>query len=121
SNVMRAIRIINAPSALGIGARHITVSTRGLAPRIRKLADEPLQIRLAISLHAATDEVRNQIMPINRKYNIETLLSACDYYVGRKKQRLTFEYILIAGVNDTDEQAHLLARHAGRLFGKVNL
>jgi 23S rRNA (adenine2503-C2)-methyltransferase len=121
SNVIRAIRIINAPWALGIGARHITVSTSGLAPQIKKLADEPLQIRLALSLHAATDEVRNQIMPINRKYNIETLLSACDYYAGRKKQRLTFEYILIAGVNDADEQAHLLARHASRLSAKVNL
>jgi 23S rRNA (adenine2503-C2)-methyltransferase len=121
SNVIRAIRIINAPWALGIGARHITVSTSGLAPQIKKLADEPLQIRLAISLHAATDEVRNQIMPINRKYNIETLLSACDYYAGRKKQRLTFEYILIAGVNDSDDQAYLLARHAKKLSAKVNL
>jgi 23S rRNA (adenine2503-C2)-methyltransferase len=120
-NVMRAIRIINAPWALGIGARHVTVSTSGLAPQIKKLANEPLQIRLAISLHAATDQVRNQIMPINRKYNIETLLSACDYYAARRKQRLTFEYILIAGVNDSDEQAHLLARHAGKLSAKVNL
>ncbi len=120
-NVMRAIRILNAPWGLGIGARHITVSTSGLAPQIRKLADEPLQIRLAISLHGATDEVRNQIMPINRRYNLESLLSACDYYVERKKQRLTFEYILIARVNDSDEQAHLLARHAQRLSAKVNL
>jgi len=120
-NVMRAIRILNAPWGLGIGARHITVSTSGLAPQIKKLADEPLQIRLAISLHGATDEVRNQIMPINRRYNLETLLSACDYYVERKKQRLTFEYILIASVNDTDEQAHLLARHAHRFSAKVNL
>jgi 23S rRNA (adenine2503-C2)-methyltransferase len=120
-NVLRAIRILNAPWGLAIGARHITVSTSGLAPQIRKLADEALQIRLAISLHGATDEVRNQIMPINRRYNLETLLSACDYYVERKKQRLTFEYILIAGVNDTDEQAHLLARHARRLSAKVNL
>src|SRR2546428_11817398 len=120
-NLMRAIRIINAPSGLGIGARHITVSTSGLAPQIRKLADEPLQIRLAISLHGATDEVRNQIMPINRRYNIETLLSACDYYAARKKQRLTFEYVLIAGVNDSDEQARLLSRHACRLSAKVNL
>ena len=120
-NVMRAIRILNAPWGLGIGARHITVSTSGLAPQIKKLADEPLQIRLAISLHGASDEVRNQIMPVNRRYNLETLLSACDYYVARKKQRLTFEYILIAGVNDTDEQAHLLARHAYRLAAKVNL
>src|SRR5207302_2113290 len=95
-NLMRAIRIINAPWGIGIGARHITVSTSGLAPQIRKLAEHPLQIRLAISLHGATDEVRNQIMPINRRYDLETLLSACDYYTTRKKQRLTFEYILIA-------------------------
>jgi 23S rRNA (adenine2503-C2)-methyltransferase len=120
-NVMRAIRIINAPWGLGIGARHMTVSTSGLAPQIRKLADEPLQIRLAISLHGATDEARSQIMPINRRYNIEILLSACDYYTSRKKQRLTFEYILIAGVNDSDEQARLLAGHAKRLSAKVNL
>jgi 23S rRNA (adenine2503-C2)-methyltransferase len=120
-NLMGAIRIINAPWGLGIGARHITVSTSGLAPQIRELADEPLQIRLAVSLHGATDEVRNQIMPVNRRYNLETLLSACDYYVAQKKQRLTFEYILIAGINDTDDQAHLLARHARRLSAKVNL
>ena len=120
-HVMRAIRIINAPWGLGIGARHITVSTSGLVPQIKKLANEPLQIRLAISLHGATDAVRSQIMPINRRYNIETLLSACDYYVARKKQRLTFEYILIAGVTDADEQARLLSRHARRLSAKVNL
>jgi len=120
-NLMRAIRIINAPWGLGIGARHITVSTSGLAPQIRKLADEPIQIRLAISLHGATDEVRDQIMPINRRYNIDLLLSTCDYYTSRKKQRLTFEYILIAGVNDSDEQAHILAKHAQRLLAKVNL
>src|SRR5205823_8572096 len=120
-NVPRALRIINAEWGLGIVARHITVSTTGLAPQIRKLAEEPLQIRLAISLHAATDEVRNRIMPINRRYNIGMLLSACDYYVARKKQRLTFEYILIAGVNDSNDQAHILAKHAHRLSAKVNL
>src|SRR5437868_8509297 len=118
-NVRRAIRIINAPWGLGIGARRITVSTSGLAPQIRKLADDPLQIRLAVSLHGATDEVRNQIMPINRRYNVETLLSACDYYVAHKKQRLTFEYILIAGVNDADTQAHVVPQHARRLSAKV--
>jgi 23S rRNA (adenine2503-C2)-methyltransferase len=120
-NVLRAIRIINAEWGLGIGARHITVSTSGLAPQIRKLADEPLQIRLAVSLHGATDKVRDRIMPINRRYNIETLLSACDYYKAHKKQHLTFEYILIANVNDSDEQARLLSRHAHRLSAKVNL
>jgi 23S rRNA (adenine2503-C2)-methyltransferase len=121
ANVVRAIRIINAPWGLEIGARHITVSTSGLAPQIRKLADEPLQSRLAISLHGATDEVRNKIMPVNRKYDLTTLLAACDYYASRKKQRIYFEYILIAGVNDAEEQAHLLARHAERLGARVNL
>ncbi len=121
ANVVRAIRIINAPWGLEIGARHITVSTSGLAPQIRKLADEPLQSRLAISLHGATDEVRNLIMPVNRKYNLTTLLEACDYYASRKKQRIYFEYILIAQVNDAEEQAHLLAGHARRLGARVNL
>jgi 23S rRNA (adenine2503-C2)-methyltransferase len=120
-NVVRAIRIINAPWGLEIGARHITVSTSGLAPQIRKLADEPLQSRLAISLHGASDEVRNRIMPVNRKYDLTTLLAACDYYASRKKQRIYFEYILIAGVNDAEEQAHLLAGHARRLGARVNL
>jgi 23S rRNA (adenine2503-C2)-methyltransferase len=120
-NLIGAIRIINAPWGLGIGARHITVSTSGLVPQIRKVADEPLQIRLAISLHGATDAVRDRIMPINRRYNIDMLLSACDYYVTRKKQRLTFEYILIADVNDADDQARLLAKHSRRLNAKVNL
>ena len=121
ANVMRAIRIINAPWGLGIGARHITISTSGLAPQIRQLAGEALQIRLAVSLHGATDEVRNKIMPINRKYNVAALLEACDYYASRRKQRITFEYILIANMNDADEQAHMLARHTQRLSAKVNL
>ena len=120
SNLLRAIRIINAPWGLEIGARHITISTSGLAPQIRKLALEPTQFRLAISLHGATDEVRNRIMPVNRKYNLSTLLEACDYYVAKKK-RLLFEYILISGVNDSDEQAHRLAKHALRLSAKINL
>ena len=121
TNLMAAIRIINAAWGLGIGARHITVSTSGLAPQIRKLADEQLQIRLAISLHGATDEVRNQIMPINRRYNLATLLAACDYYASQKKQRLTFEYILIDHVNDSPDQARRLGRTARRLGAKVNL
>ncbi|MEO5718995.1 MAG: 23S rRNA (adenine(2503)-C(2))-methyltransferase RlmN [Chthoniobacterales bacterium] len=120
TNLLRAIRIINAPWGLEIGARHITISTSGLAPQIRKLANEPTQFRLAISLHGATDEVRSQIMPVNRKYPLAVLLEACDAYVAQKK-RLMFEYILIAGVNDSDEQAHLLARHALRLSAKINL
>ena len=121
ANVVRAIRIINSPRGLGIGARHITVSTSGLAPQIRAVADNPMQFRLAISLHGATDEVRNQIMPINRKYNLAALLEACRYYVSRKKQHLTFEYILIDGINDSEDQAHTLAAHSRALSTKVNL
>ena len=121
ANVVRAIRVINAPWGLEIGARHITISTSGLAPQIKKLADEPLQSRLAISLHGATDEVRNRIMPVNRKFNLTTLLAACDYYASKKKQRIYFEYILIAGVNDSEEQAHLLAGHARRIGARINL
>ena len=119
-NLLRAIRIINAPWGLGIGARHITVSTSGLAPQIRDLAKEPTQFRLALSLHGATDEVRSQIMPVNRKYPLKVLLEACDYYVT-KKGRMTLEHILIAGVNDSDAQAHELARIARRLSAKINL
>src|SRR2546428_13907755 len=86
------------------GGRHITISTSGLAPQIRELANEPTQFRLALSLHGATDEVRSRIMPVNRKYPLKVLLEACDYY-DEKKGRLTFEYILIADVNYNDEQA----------------
>ncbi len=120
TNLLAAIRIINAPWGLEIGARHITISTSGLAPQIRQLALQPTQFRLAISLHGATDAVRSQIMPVNRKYPLATLLAACDEYV-RQKKRLMFEYILIAGINDSDEQARLLAGHAQRLAAKVNL
>jgi 23S rRNA (adenine2503-C2)-methyltransferase len=120
ANLMQALAIINAPWGIGLGARHITISTSGLAPQIRQLAEQPMQVRLAISLHGATDEVRQQIMPVNRKYPLATLLEACEYYVARKKQRLTFEYILIDGVNDRLEDAEALARAAARVDAKVN-
>ena len=120
-NVMRAIQIINAPWGIGIGARRITISTSGLVPQIRKLAEQPLQIRLAVSLHGATDDVRTRIMPVNRKYDLSSLLEASRYFTSRKKQRITFEYILIADVNDSDEQARALAKHARALDAKVNL
>jgi 23S rRNA (adenine2503-C2)-methyltransferase len=121
TNVMRAIDVINSPWGIGIGARHLTVSTSGLAPQIKRLADQPLQIRLAVSLHGASDEVRERIMPVNRKYPLEVLFEALEYYRERKKQRITFEYILIEDVNDSLDQAHLLAKHVKRLNAKVNL
>jgi 23S rRNA (adenine2503-C2)-methyltransferase len=120
-NLLRAISILNAPWGVGLGARHITVSTSGLVPRIRDLAAQPLQIRLAISLHGATDEVRSQIMPVNRKYPLGELLDACGEYSRRKKQKITFEYILIKGINDMSEQARLLALHARKIGAKINL
>jgi 23S rRNA (adenine2503-C2)-methyltransferase len=120
-NLLRALRVINAPWGLGIGARKITVSTVGLVPRIKQLADEPMQLRLAVSLHGATDEVREKIMPVNKKHPLKELLAACDYYVNTKKRMMTFEYILIDGVNDSLEQAHKLGAIARRLRAKVNL
>ncbi len=119
--VMRAVGILNAPWGVGIGARRITLSTSGLAPKIRELADQPLQVRLAISLHGATDEVRDQIMPVNRRYNVAALVEACEYYVARKTERITLEYILIDRVNDEPAHAEALARVARRLGAKVNL
>jgi 23S rRNA (adenine2503-C2)-methyltransferase len=120
-NLLKGLRILNAPWGGGIGARKITISTSGLAPQIRKLADEPEQFRLALSLHGATDEVRAKIMPVNRKYPLKDLSDAMEYYHQRKERMVTFEYILIAGVNDFIEQTKPLAALAKRLHAKVNL
>jgi 23S rRNA (adenine2503-C2)-methyltransferase len=120
-NWLRAVTILNAPWGVGLGARKMTVSTSGLVPRIRDLADQPLQIRLAISLHGASDEVRGEIMPVNRKYPVAELMEACAYYGEHKKQMITFEYILIEGVNDAPSEARLLAERAGGLRAKINL
>jgi 23S rRNA (adenine2503-C2)-methyltransferase len=120
-NLLKALKILNAPWGGGIGARKITVSTSGLAPQIRKLADEPFQFRLAISLHGATDEVRGKIMPINRKYPLSDLTAACEYYQSRKGKMITLEYILIKGVNDGAEQIKPLSELSKQLNAKVNL
>jgi 23S rRNA (adenine2503-C2)-methyltransferase len=119
--LMKALKILNAPWGGGIGARKITISTSGLAPQIRKLAAEPLQFRLAISLHGATDEVRNRIMPVNRKYPLAELTAACEEYQFHKGRMITLEYILIAGINDAPDLSRPLAALAKRLFAKVNL
>ena len=120
-NLLKALKTLNAPWGAGIGARKITISTSGLAPQIRKLATEPLQFRLAISLHGATDEVRNRIMPVNRKYPLKELVNACEDYQHEKGRMITLEYILIAGINDALEQTRPLAVLARRLHAKVNL
>jgi len=120
-NLLQALAIANAPWGGAIGARKITISTSGLAPQIRRLAAEPFQFRLAVSLHGATDAVRSRIMPINRKYPLPELIAACQEYQRRKGRMITFEYILIAGVNDSLEQTKPLATLAKKLFAKVNL
>jgi len=120
-NVLRAIRILNAPWGLGLGARKITISTSGLAPQIQKLADEDLQIRLAISLHGARDEIRDQIMPINRKYPLKELIAACEAYQDKKGRLITFEYILLDGINDNPKEAISLAKLTQRCHAKINL
>lgn len=121
AHLMSALRTLNAPWGGNIGARKITLSTSGVVPRIRELADDPLQFRLAISLHGATDEVRDRIMPINRKHPVAELTAACEYYVQRKGKMITLEYILISGVNDRPEEALPLSALARRLHAKVNL
>ena len=120
-NLLKALRILNATWGGGIGARKITISTSGLAPQIRKLAEEPMQFRLAISLHGATDATRNKIMPVNRKYPLSALTAACEYYQQKRGRMITFEYVLIAGVNDGLDQVQPLAALARRLKAKVNL
>jgi 23S rRNA (adenine2503-C2)-methyltransferase len=119
-NLRTALEILNAPWGIGIGARHMTVSTSGLAPQVRELADFPMQIRLAVSLHGATDEVRGQIMPINRRYPVAELMEACRYFASKRTQFITFEYILIQGVNDRDSDAQELVKLARAVKAKVN-
>ncbi len=121
SQLLKALELITAPWGLGIGARRLTISTSGLVPQIRKLADHPQQIRLAISLHGASDEVRDRIMPINRKWPVSELFKALRYWTERKKQTITLEYILIDDVNADLAQATLLAQRAKSIQAKVNL
>ena len=122
NNVLQALRILNSPDGFSLGARHMTVSTVGLVPAIRKLSQEVLQVNLAISLHAPTDELRSQTMPINRKYPLQELLAACQDYIAAKGRQVTFEYVLLSGVNDTPEYAHLLGELLAPLgqFAHVN-
>jgi 23S rRNA (adenine2503-C2)-methyltransferase len=108
-NVLRAVRILTSPQMLNLGARHITLSTVGLVPGILRLADEPLQINLAISLHAPTNAMRLTTMPVTRKYPLEDVLAACKVYAARTNRQVTFEYVLLAGVNDAPEHARQLA------------
>jgi 23S rRNA (adenine2503-C2)-methyltransferase len=118
--LVRAIRILNAGWGLNFGARRITVSTSGLAPQIRRLAEEGLSVRLAISLHGATNEVRERIMPVNRRYPLEELIPAAKAFQEKHGRMLTLEFILIEGINDGLDQARALTAIAGDLHAHVN-
>jgi 23S rRNA (adenine2503-C2)-methyltransferase len=119
--VMAAMERLNDPRGFGLGARRMTISTVGLAPKIRQFADTESQINLAVSLHTVDDELRSQLMPINKKYPVAKLLDACRYYVEKTNRRLTFEYALIDDVNDAPEDARALARDLKGLLCHVNL
>ena len=120
-NLLKFFLIINHPKGLAIGARHITVSTCGIVPKILEFSNFPLQINLAISLHAPNDELRNQIMPVNKVYPLKELVQVLEIYLEKTNRRITFEYILLAGVNDTEEYAVELAKLVGHLNCYINL
>lgn len=118
---LAAITRLNDPAGLNIGQRHITISTVGLVPEIRRFADERLQVGLAISLHAATDEERSRLLPVNKRWPLAELIDAAQYYVQQTGRRISFEWAVIAGVNDTVEQAQRLGELLRGLLCHVNL
>jgi len=119
--LLKFLTIVNYPKGLEIGARHITVSTCGIVPKIYEFADFPLQINLAVSLHAPTNELRSKMMKINKVYKIEELIEALKYYLDKTNRRITFEYILIKGVNDRDQDALDLIKLVKNINCYVNL
>ena len=120
-NLLRFLQLLTDENGLNIGQRNVTVSTCGIVPKMRQLAGEQLQITLALSLHAATDEKRRELMPIANRYTIQELMEACAYYFEKTGRRITFEYSLVGGVNDTDEDAGRLSALAKPLNCHINL
>ena len=120
-NVTRFLELVNSPEGANIGMRHISLSTCGVVPKIRALAESELQLTLSVSLHAPDDETRNRIMPVNRTWNVEALLSACRDYFKATGRRISFEYAMIRGVNDSPEAAGLLIRRLHGMAAHVNL
>ena len=120
-NVMRFLELVNHPDGMNIGMRHISLSTCGLTEKIDKLADLQLQLTLSVSLHAPDDETRSQIMPVNRAVGVEKLMATCRRYFEKTGRRISYEYAMIDGVNDSDEQADLLASHLKGMPSHVNL
>jgi len=119
--VMGAVALLNDPQGLGLGHRHITISTVGVVPQIDRFADEALQVNLAISLHAPNDALRSQIMPVNRKYPVAELMAACDRYREKTNRKIFYEYLMLDNFNDREETAHELAKLMQRRLAHVNL
>jgi 23S rRNA (adenine2503-C2)-methyltransferase len=119
--LMRSINIMNDKPGMNIGARKITISTCGIIPGIKKLVENPLQIELSVSLHAAHDNLRNYLMPVNRKYPLTQLIPACREYVKRKNRQITFEYLMLKGINDSVDEAQKLSQLISDFEAKVNL
>ena len=120
-SVLRFLELVNSPEGVNIGMRHISLSTCGVVPRILELAERGLQLTLSVSLHAPDDETRSRIMPVNRRWNVETLLDACRAYFQATGRRISFEYAMIRNVNDTEDAARLLIRRLHGLPAHVNL
>ncbi len=120
-NVLNFIKIINDPFGLAIGARHITISTCGLIPQIKQLMNESLQINLAISLHAANNELRSRLMNVNKVYNIEAIIKVITEYIAKTNRRITIEYVMLKGINDSEADAYQLAKLIRGLNVYVNL
>lgn len=120
-NVLRFLELVNSPDGMNISMRHISLSTCGLVPKIDKLAEHKLQLTLSVSLHAPTNEIRNTIMPVNKAYPVEALLAACRRYYGAAGRRISFEYAMIHGVNDTEAAAKQLLLDLKGLPAHVNL
>jgi len=121
SNLWQAIEMLNAPEGFGLGARNMVISTAGLVPQIKKLAKEKLQVGLAVSLHASDNELRNRLVPINRKYPLEKLIPACREYSQFTGRRLSFEYVLMKDINDSIVQARAMAELIKGINRHVNL
>ncbi len=120
-NVIRFLELVNHPEGINIGMRHISVSTSGLPEMIDKLGDYNLQLTLSLSLHAPDNETRSKLMPINQRHPLEEVLAACERYYSKTGRRISFEYAMIDGVNDSDEQAVVLAKIAKKLGAHINL
>ena len=120
-NVMRFLELINSPDGMNIGMRHISLSTCGLVDKIEKLAERDLQLTLSVSLHSPDDESRSKIMPVNRRWPVDTLLAACRDYFAKTGRRISFEYTMISGVSDSPEQAELLAKKLAGMGAHVNM